>query len=207
MDFNIPVEWLERIERKIDAQGNELRRMAAGLDVYTELLESHSKTLESRSKMLEARSVTLKARSATLEARSVTLEARSVTLEARSATLEARSVTLQAHSRTIEKHSEELLRLGGGLPSGQDPSTSHWSVDALRNFDKESERRVAILEQIHQDLQFIIGEIRRIQARMDYGFALIIARLDAAAATNRRFLRSLDAHERRLSRRPRHRIH
>jgi hypothetical protein len=64
-----------------------------------------------------------------------------------------------------------------------------------------------MLEQIHEDLQFIIGEIRRIHARMDYKFALIIARLDAQAAANRRFLRSLDAHERRPSKRPRHRIH
>jgi len=136
MEFKIPVEWLERIERKIDARG---------------------KTLESRCRM-------------------------------------------------IEKHSDELLRLGGGR--GQDPSTSHWSVEeALLNHDKESQRRISMLEQIHEDLQFIIGELRRIQARMDYGFALIIARLDAEAAANRRFLRSLDAHERRLSKRQRHRIH
>ena len=68
---------------------------------------------------------------------------------------------------------------------------------------QEYQRLAAKLERMHEDLQFIAGEIQRIQGRMDRGFALIIARLDAQAADNRRFLRSLDAHERRLPKRRR----
>ena len=86
------------------------------------------------------------------------------------------------------------------------PEYKRLIVEGARHW-KIPETYCAMLEQIHEDLQFIIGEIRRIQAQMDYGFALIIARLDAAAAANRRFLRSLDAHERCLSKRPRYRIH
>ena len=53
MEFSIPVEWLERIERKIDAQGR--------------MLEAQGKALESHGRMLEARSVTLQAHSKIIE--------------------------------------------------------------------------------------------------------------------------------------------
>jgi len=56
MVIDMSVEWLERIERKIDAQGREHRQMAAVLDTHTSILESHTRTLESHTWLLESHS-------------------------------------------------------------------------------------------------------------------------------------------------------
>ena len=56
MVIDMSVEWLERIELKIDAQGREQRQMAAVLDTHTTILESHTRTLDSHTRLLESHS-------------------------------------------------------------------------------------------------------------------------------------------------------
>ena len=50
------VEWLERIEQKIDAQGKEQRQMAAVLEAHGKRLNSLDHRLESQGKVLDANS-------------------------------------------------------------------------------------------------------------------------------------------------------
>jgi hypothetical protein len=99
MEISMSVEWLERIERKIDTQSKEQRQMAAVLDVHTGLLESHSKKLDSQGKMLEA-------------------QAR--TLDSHGKMLEAQGKTLESHGKLLEKHDKELVRIAVVLEKVQD---------------------------------------------------------------------------------------
>jgi chromosome segregation ATPase len=61
-------EWLERIERKIDAQGKEQQRMAAVLDLHTDMLQEHGRRLDRHEALLEAQSRQLEAHGQALEA-------------------------------------------------------------------------------------------------------------------------------------------
>ena len=56
MEISMSVEWLERIERKIDAQGKEQRQMAAVLDAHTGMLDTHTSMLDTHTGMLDATS-------------------------------------------------------------------------------------------------------------------------------------------------------
>jgi uncharacterized protein (DUF3084 family) len=106
MEISMSVEWLERIERKIDTYGKEQRQMAAVLDVHTGLLESQSKTLDSHGKMLEAQGKTL--------------DSHSKMLESHGRTLESHGKMLEAQGKTLEKHDKELVRIAVALERVED---------------------------------------------------------------------------------------
>ena len=186
MEISMSVEWLERIERKIDTHGREQRQMAAVLDVHTGLLESHNTKLDSHSRMLESHSTKLDSHSKMLEAQGRTLDSHGKTLdshgkmlETQSRTLESQGRMLESYGKTFEKHGKELIRIG------------------------------VVVEKLQDDIRGVAEGVIGLSERVDRRFDEVLARLDDRAApieaASRHFASKLADHERRLPKRPRRR--
>jgi hypothetical protein len=113
MEISMSVEWLERIERKIDAQGRLLESQTTTLESHGRLLESQGTTLESHGRMLEKHG-------RMLESHGQMLESHGQMLEKHGRMLESQSKTLDAHGTLLEQHGRELVRLAVALEGVQD---------------------------------------------------------------------------------------
>lgn len=91
-------EWLERIERKIDAQTRSQQRLTTVVDSHTAWLESHDRHLEALDKRLD-----------THDKRFEVLEKQ---LDSQGMRLDAIDSKLDAHGKQLDAHGTEQHRLG-----------------------------------------------------------------------------------------------
>ena len=184
MEIEMSVEWLERIERKIDAQGKEQRQMAAVLDTHTSMLESHTRTLDSHTRLLESHTRTLDSHTRLLESHSRTLDSHTRLLDSHTRMLESHSRTLESHTALLGSHGEML------------------ATDS-----KELLRIGVVVEKLQDDIRGVAEGVIGLGERMDRQFIEVLARLDARAApieaASRHFASKLADHDRRLTKRPR----
>jgi chromosome segregation ATPase len=202
-------EWLERIERKIDAQARSQQRLVTVLDSHTTWLESHDKHFEALDKRLDTHDKRFEVLETKLDAIDNKLDAHDKRLDAIDNKLDAQSKQLDAQSKQLDAHGKQLDAQSKQLDAHGKQLDAHGKQ--LDAHGTEQHRLGVLVEKLQDDVRGVAEGLIGLGDRMDRGFRDVLVRLDERIAPLEAAFRSVAAtgadHERRLPKRPRRRRH
>ena len=176
MEIAMSVEWLERIERKIDAQGRQLEAQSGRLDVMDtrfqhrtrfDAIDTRFDGIDTRLDGIDTRLDGIDTRLDGIDTRLVGIDARLDGIDARLDGIDARlddiDSQLEAHGTRLDRH-EQLLEDNG----------------------KEVLRIGVLVEKMQDDIRGVAEGVIGVSERMDRAFTEVLGRLDNARHRMRR---------------------